>query len=335
MTELDPAPERAPTSEPPAPPRRPSARKSAVAIALLWGYGFLVAILAALPLLGVVRVLYGGHPAGDAPLAEPGGLALADLLLGRGAAPVAAALPASATLLVLGALLGHLPFGALLAHLERQGKGTLGLAYRRAFAGFFPLVGVTVLSLLVQGLAVLTGLFANEALGAALAGKVDARAADLLAGAALVPFGLALLVVHTATDLAYAHLFVRPVSLFRASVEALRTLRRERAASLVPALLAYAGGAGAQLAATGLVGLLGPSQAPLRMLLAHQGALLAKTIFRAVWLARAIELARDPSPATDVDGGHEGEHDELAPRSEPQRDQAALEADAAARTAER
>lgn len=304
MTADAPAPAAPAAAEPPheASPERedrrsPRAHRSAVAIALVWAFGFASAILAALPLLGAPRVLYGGHVHGDAPLAEPGGLALADLVTGRGAVALAAAVPASATLLVLTALLGHVPLGALIAHLDQQARGArggaprLGAAYRRALAAFFPMVGLTTLSLVAQGAAAAAGLFGSEALGAALTGKLDDRAITLVSLLPWLPAALLLFALRVVTDLGYVHLFVQRGTLLRALGGALRAVRARPKTTLGPALLAYAGGALAVALATGAVGLLGVPRAAWPMLLAHQGALLAKVVLRAAWLAHAVRTA--------------------------------------------
>ena len=108
------------------PPRSPRLVKSLVALVLLYAYGVLGAVLAGVPLAEVTRLYYGGHPRGDSPLAAPGALALGDLLLGKGAAALSAALPTSLVLVVLVAIGAHLPFGALVTHLSRQHeRGTL------------------------------------------------------------------------------------------------------------------------------------------------------------------------------------------------------------------
>lgn len=299
------APGDAPAAAPTDPPDEPSTRgrrsprvhRSAVAVVLVWAYGFGCAVLAALPLLGTPRVLYGGHVDGDAPLAEPGGLALADLLTGRGAVSLAAAVPASATLLVLTALLGHLPLGALLAHLEQQARGVrggarqLGVAYRRAFMAFFPMVGITALSLAAQGAAAALGLVGSEALGGALAGKLDDRAITLVSALPWLPAVVLLFTARVLTDLAYVHLFVQRGTLLRALRGAMQALRARTLATLGPALLAYGAGAAAVAIAIAAVGLLGVPRSPWPMLLAHQAALLAKVAFRAVWLAYAVRTA--------------------------------------------
>ncbi|HRH00074.1 MAG TPA: hypothetical protein PLR99_27700, partial [Polyangiaceae bacterium] len=230
-------------------------------------------------------------------LAEPGGLALADLVTGRGAVALAAAVPASATLLVLTALLGHVPLGALIAHLDQQARGArggaprLGAAYRRALAAFFPMVGLTTLSLVAQGAAAAAGLFGSEALGAALTGKLDDRAITLVSLLPWLPAALLLFALRVVTDLGYVHLFVQRGTLLRALGGALRAVRARPKTTLGPALLAYAGGALAVALATGAVGLLGVPRAAWPMLLAHQGALLAKVVLRAAWLAHAVRTA--------------------------------------------
>lgn len=293
----------APEATPPEPSVPSSARgarvyRSAVAIALVWAYGFGGALLAALPVLGAPHALYGGNVHGDAPLVEPGGLALADLVTGRGAATLAAALPASATLLVLTALLGHVPLGGLIAHLEQQARGAragaarLGTAYLRALATFFPMVGLTTLSLAAQGAAAAAGLLGSEALGGVLTGKLDDQAITLVSLVPWLPAALVLFTLRVVTDLAYVQLFVARGTLLRAIGGAVRAVRARPVATLGRALFAYGGGALAVALATAAVGLLGVPRAPWSMLVAHQAALLVKVVLRAAWLASAVREAR-------------------------------------------
>ena len=266
----------------------PRLAKSAVAIALLFGYGVLAAVLAGMPLTEVVRVFYGGHPNGDAPLAEPGALALGDLVLGRGAASFSAALPTSVVLVVLGAIGAHLPFGALLAHLAKQGQGTLRDAYARSASRFFAMGSATLVSLAARAVTVVAAVALASMVAEATRGKLDDRASDLVGLATLLPFGLGLFVLFVLTDLTYVGIVAHGTSLPRAILHAVRTLRTQGRAAWMPALLAYAGGLAAVAVVGSTTGFLAISAAPATLFLAHQAALLTKLVLRASWLTLAI-----------------------------------------------
>lgn len=270
---------------------RPSLGRSAVSIALLFGYGVLAAVLAAMPLTEVARVFYAGNPRGDAPLAEPGGLALADLVLGRGAAALSAALPTSVVLVVLGAVGAHLPFGAVIAHLAGGGRGTLREAYARSASRFFVLGSATLVSLAARAVFVVLALVVAESASEGARGKLDDRAADLVGLATLLPFGLVLFVLFVLTDLTYVAIVAHQASLPKAVAHAVRTLRHEGRRALIPAGLAYGGGLAALAVAGQTVGFLAISAPPVTLFLAHQGALLAKLVLRAAWLSNAIQYA--------------------------------------------
>ena len=272
----------------PTPTPTPRLAKSAVAIALLFGYGVLAAVLAGMPLTEVVRVFYGGHPNGDAPLAEPGALALGDLVLGRGAASFSAALPTSDVLVVLGAIGAHLPFGALLAHLAKQGQGTLRDAYARSASRFFVMGSATLVSLAARAVTVMAAVALASLVAEATHGKLDDRASDLVGLATLLPFGIVLFVLFVLTDLTYVGIIAHGTSLPRAILHAGRTLRAQGRAAWIPALLAYGGGLAAVAVVGSTTGFFAISAAPATLFLAHQAALLTKLVLRASWLTLAI-----------------------------------------------
>jgi len=275
----------------------PRLSRSAVALVLVLAYGLLGAVLVGMPLTEVARVYYGGHPQGDAPLAAPGGLALGDLILGRGAGAISAALPTSIVLAVLVAGGAHLPFGALLVHLSRQGRrGTLREAYGRSAARFFVLGSASLVSLAARAVVTLLAMLAAGALSGAAHGPLDDRAADLVGLAALLPFGALLFVLHVVTDLTYVGIAAHDQSLPKAVVAAVRTFRSRRRQVAGPALVAYVGSLAALALAGGTVGFLAISANAGLVFLAHQGALVAKGLLRARWLAIAITktTAEDP-----------------------------------------
>lgn len=275
------------------PTRRPRALASLVPAVALWGFGLLVSAGAALPLSTASGVFYGSHPYGDASLADEGGLSLADLLLGRGAAAFSAVLPSVALVLVLGAIAAHVPMGALLAHLAGRGKTSLREAYAIGVRRFFSLFGVTVLALVASGLVGFAGAFASDGVTGALGGKLDDRALDLSGLAALLPFAALLFALRTVTDLASASLFTRDVGVFGALVHGVRTFRAYKGRALGAAFVAYALGALFVVLVTARFGLLGlRASDPLVLFFAHQGALLGKGLARLRWLAESVHLAQ-------------------------------------------
>ncbi len=294
---------RAPAPEVRAAPETrdiPRVERSAIALSLLFAYGVLAAVVAAMPLTEVTRVFYGGHPHGDAPLAEPGGLALADLLLGRGASAFSAALPTSFVLVVLGAVGAHLPFGALIAHLSMQGgipRGTLRQAYARSASRFFVLGSATVVSMAARAVVVVAAVALASLVSQSTQPKLSDRASDLVGLAVLLPFALLVLFVFVLTDLAYVAIVADGASLPRALLHAVRTLRSEGRRALFPALLAYTGGLATTAVAASSVGFLAIAASPALLFLTHQAALLTKTILRAAWLARAISFPPPHAPS--------------------------------------
>jgi hypothetical protein len=284
-------------------PTRPRALASLVPAVALWGFGLLVAAGAALPLSTASGVFYGSHPYGDAPLADEGGLSLADLLLGRGAAAFSAVLPSVALVLVLGAIAAHVPTGALLSHLAGRGKTGLREAYTLGVHRFFSLFGVTILMLVASGLVGFGGAFASESLTGAIGTKLDDRALDLAGLVALLPFAGMLFTLRTVTDLASASLFTRDVGVFGALVHGVRTFRAHKGRALGTAFVAYATGTLLVVGITARFGLLGlRASAPLVLFFAHQGALLGKGLVRLRWLAESVHLTRvTPSPETRLE----------------------------------
>lgn len=275
----------------------PALSRSAVAITLVLAYGLLGAVLVGMPLTEIARVYYGGHPQGDGPLAEPGGLALGDLVLGRGVGALSAALPTSIVLAVLVAGGAHLPFGALLVHLSRQRRhGTLREAYAHSAARFFVLGSASLVSLAARAVITLLALLAAQAVAAFLHGKLDDRAADVSGLVTLLPFGALLFVLHVVTDLTYVGVAAHDFSLAKAIVSAVRTFRSKRRAVVGPALFAYAGSLVAIAVAGGTVGFFAIASNAGLVFLVHQGALLTKLLLRARWLSVAIvrTTAEDP-----------------------------------------
>lgn len=281
------------------PPRPPRLVKSLVALVLLYAYGVLGAVLAGVPLAEVTRLYYGGHPRGDAPLAEPGALALGDLLLGKGAAALSAALPTSLVLVVLVAIGAHLPFGALITHLSRQHeRGTLREAYAHGAKRFFVLGSATLLSLAARAIVMVLAGLSAEGVSSAARGHLDDRSADYAGVAVLVPFAILLFLVYVVTDLAYVGIAAHDDSLPRAIVIGVRALKKRGKAVLVPAFVSYVVGLGATALAASVVGLFAIGAAPAVLFLSHQAALLVKLVARVAWLARAIRPVM-PSPVAD------------------------------------
>ncbi len=289
--------------ETPVPRERIAARGSLLAIVLLWAFGLVVAMLAAWPVYGVARAAYGNHPEGDQVLFRPGALELADLVIGREGTLTALA-PAVAAFLVLGALLAHLPHGAVLAHMAfSRGERPLGIkaAYRRGREAFFPLLSVTLLSLVVKGILITCGALAASGLASLLASKLDDRSRDLVELGALSPFLGLVVVVGVVADVGQATIARRQVGALRGLRLGLRAFRARKAYALgswasraLGAVLLYTAAA---LIVTRLgVAAFGAS------LVAHQAAALGRAALRASWLARALRLVDMQEPPAPVEG---------------------------------
>ncbi len=268
------------------------ARRRPLAIAALWGWQTLFALLVALPVTSAVAALYGRHPDGDAPLWQPGALPLMSLGLQEHGARsetvslfgLVLAVTGFADLVPLGALLASVSF----ATRDRRAPSFAAAIARGAEA--FP----TFTSLFLTA-SLLEGLFAGIGLllvlivyPGASARFGDARSDQLAWILTAVLFGFAG-VVGVLHDLARA-------AAIRFRVRALRAWRFGANAFVrapAPVLWSWAwralAGWGPVVIAGLVAGRLGGrgGYALLALALVHQGALLIRVALRASWLATA------------------------------------------------
>ena len=269
------------------------ARRRPWAIAWTWAWEAAVALLIASPASALVRAAYGHHPEGDAPLWHPGALELADLLT-QTASMRSALIVETVLVLVMGALVGLLPLGALLASIAFVRRDLRAPSLRavlgRALFAFRPMLALMAGAVSAQIVVVLVGLFVGEAMSQGLAPRMGEARSDqlsvLVAGAIMV-VAVVIGVVH---DLARAAVIRYRVGAIRGAQLGWNTLRRTPASLVwswswrgVAALLPVAMGA---LVADGLGGHGGA--ALVALFAVHQAVIAARVAFRASWLAKAL-----------------------------------------------
>ncbi len=288
--------------------REPSeirARSRPRALIGMWLWQSVLALLGSWPAAALVRGAYGRHPRGDAPLWDGGSLALLGFL-SREANGTRAAVAAALVALVLGALAGLLPMGALtmsMAHATREGRAIGGArAIGCALSAFRPFGLLLVVVGLAQGV-IVTGaiLFGEAAEGLGHSGLGEARAQELGIGVASI-LGLGAVALGVVHDLARAAVVRFDVSGMRALAVGIRTARMApvavawawvwRALAAVAPVLAVSavadriGGRGG-FALVGLAAL-------------HQCVVFSRVSLRASWLARALRTVRSPHPDADA-----------------------------------
>jgi hypothetical protein len=274
------------------------ARRRPLAILALYLWESALALLWAWPAASVARAAYGDHPRGDAPLWNPGGFELLDLLdRGRRAAPTLGML--AFLVGVTAAILGLLPIGGLLASIafatrERRGPPFQQALARglRAFPSFLLLLVVVRVA---QGILVGAGAALSKGISGWLEASAGEARATQLGWLALFLFMLLAWALGVIQDLARAAVVRFRVRGLRALLIGFSTFRR----SLVfwswiwragAALVTVAIGA---LSATRLGGSGGLSL--FCLFVVHQGVVGARVALQASWLARAMRA---------VDHGH-------------------------------
>jgi hypothetical protein len=270
----------------------PHARAHPGAIVATWAWQWLLAAIAAWPAASLVRAVLGTDPRGDAPLWEPGGASLLDLLWHSTSGLVAAG-DGAALVLVVGALSGLIPLGLLMTAMARPRRKAALPHTVFACARALPTFAKCELAVLgVQGVVLALGVFvAALAEGWTRAGLGE-EPAQAWKVAALVPFLAAMLALGVAHDLARSFVVMRDARWVAGLGGGLRLLFAQpvrlgwswtwrAVASLVPIGLAamVAGHAGAGVGGFVAVGA------------AHQGAIFARVALRASWLARAMRSA--------------------------------------------
>jgi hypothetical protein len=276
------------------------ARRRPRTIVALWVWEACLALAIAWPFASTVAGLYGGHPAGDAPLWAPGGLDLMNVGVRAAAAAPGLAVHTFVGLTVA-AFAGVWSAAAVFVSVAYGTRDLRTPSIRQLLSAsltvFAPSALVVATVALVQLLALVTGAVLGRAVNDALyfrAGEARAEQAEWLVVGLLVLVAGALGVVQ---EVARASIVRYRLRSGPALVFAVRVLRRSprlfwswgwrTSASLVP--VAFAG-----LAATRLGGRAGLALIALTVL--HQAAALARAAMRCSWLARAMRAVDAVKP---------------------------------------
>lgn len=265
------------------------ARRHPRAIALVYLFEALSALVVAWPASSLVGSFYGDHARGDAPLWAPGGAELLDLGTRAHPTPVVAAallvalFVSFAGLVPMAALIGSIAFAT-----RERGSPPMHLALARAMAVFPRLALLQVVVVFVQAVLVAIGAASSATSSSAFSGDLGEARADQIGWVALGIFLLlaaALGVVHDTARVAVVRFrvgilralrigftcFRRAVLLWSWGWRALAALVLVALGSMVAARLGGAGGA-----------------ALLALMAVHQAIVLARVALRASWLARAL-----------------------------------------------
>jgi hypothetical protein len=271
-------------------PQAMRARRHPRAIAAMWAWETVLALLASGPIAGLAHAAWGS---GDEPLWAPGGHALLDWLW-HDIHGLRALLTGAEIDLALAAIAGTVPMAALLAALtyarrDRQ-AATFAQSVTTGLRAFAPLALLLLVVGLVQGLVVLAGgALAGAVEGWAHAGLGEARAQEV-EGAVFLLFLAAASQIGVMHDLARAAAVRFRVTGMRALGLGVRTLRGAPAvlwwswawralASLAP-VLAVAGVAD-EIGGRGGIDLV-------FLFALHQSVIVVRVALRTSWLARAL-----------------------------------------------
>lgn len=269
------------------------ARRHPRAIAAMWAWQTLLALLASLPATALAKAAWHGDLGGDAPLWAPGAHALLDWLW-HDAHGVRALLSASEIVLALGSVAGLVPMAALMIAMTYATRDRKAAGFARSVAGglraFLPMLVLLVVAGLLQALVVGAGALLGYLVeGWAHASLGEARAQQLEGVVLVVFLGMASAVgvIH---DLARAAVVRFKVRGLRAFALGTRTFRLAPVslwwswawrglASIAPVLAAAA--VAGRLGGRGGLGLA-------FLFVLHQSVVVARVALRASWLARAL-----------------------------------------------
>ena len=269
------------------------ARRHPRAIAAMWAWQTLLALLASLPATALAKAAWRGDLGGDAPLWAPGSHALLDWLW-HDAHGVRALLSASEIVLALGAVAGLVPMAAMMIALTYATRDRKAAGFVRSVGGgmrvFLPMFVLLIVAGLLQGLVVgVGGLLGYLVEAWAHAGLGEARAQQL-EGVVLVVFlgvASAVGVVHDLARAAVVRFKVRGLRAFALGVRTFRLAPLSlwwswawRALASIAPVLAAAAVAG-QLGGRGGLGLA-------FLFVLHQSVVVARIALRTSWLARAL-----------------------------------------------
>jgi hypothetical protein len=269
------------------------ARRRPGIILFVWIWEALVALVAAWPIAAVIHGAYGHHPAGDAPLWNPGGQEIIDLFqhIARGRPALGVGIAGT---ILISAFGGVIPLAALLtsmAYVTREPRAPrLRQLANRALAAAPALLVLLVIMLSVQGLVGGLGLAVAGALDSELSASFGEPRADLVVVALLLFVGLLVALLGVVHDLAQAAAVRFRGGAFGSLRSALGALR------LAPfgTFWSWAWRALAAIVPVGVVALVAErlggreGMALVVLVVLHQLTLLVRVALRASWLAKAL-----------------------------------------------
>jgi hypothetical protein len=269
------------------------ARRHPRAIAAMWAWQTVLALLVSWPAAGLVSAAWSGDPNGDAPLWAPGGHALLDWMW-HDARGLSSTTHAAEIVLILGAVAGLVPMTALMIALAHATRDRQAVGFVRSLSGglraFPSMLLLGVLFGLLQGLVVLVGALLGHGVATWTHDSMGEARSQQLEAVVVVLFLAAASAVGVMHDLARAAVVRFKVRAVRAFALGARTFRLTplslwwswawRALASIAPVLAAAPVAG-QLGGRG-----GFALAFLALL--HQAVIAARVGLRASWLARAL-----------------------------------------------
>ena len=279
------------------------ARRRPRAVAFLWLWELVAAVVVATPLQAWARAIWGRHPDGDAPIFRAGGQDLLAWVLERGPA-LSIVIRSTLVLLFVFVLLAPLVTGVLGASLvTAQGKRAPSAmsSLRLGLAAYFPLLTVGALATACEGFLLGVGVIASSLVDHRLAHALGDARSFLVRLVVLAIFVAGVLVLGVAADLGRVAV-VRAVALDpeastlthlrRALGSAAATARR----SLGRATLGWAWRALVSIVLVVAGSLLGDAvggqggSVLLALFVAHQLLIAGRAALRASWLANALRL---------------------------------------------
>ncbi len=269
------------------------ARAHPRAIVAVWVWQGAIAAVAAWPAASLVRTALGSDPRGDAPLWEPGGVALLDLVwhnIGAFTAAVDGAL-----LVGIGATAaGWVALGALMSAIERpHDRAALSHAVYGTLRVLPTFFRCAVVIAALQGATLAAGVFLAKLAEGWTAARLGEAPSLAIAIAVGLPFGLAALGLGVAHDVVRAVVVVRGAKAIEGLVEGFRLYRSSFATLSVAWAWRSVASLGPVAASAWLAGrLAGGAWAVATIAAAHQATALSRVALRASWLARAMRDAR-------------------------------------------
>jgi len=279
------------------------ARRRPRAVAFVWLWELVAAVVVATPVQAWARAIWGRHPDGDAPIFRAGGQDLVAWVLDRGLA-LSIVLRTTLLLLFVLALVAPLVTGALGASLvtaqSRRAPSAMS-SLRLGLAAYWALLVVGALATACEGLVLGIGVIASSLVDHRLVNALGDAHSFLVRLAVLAVFFAGVLVLGVVADLVRVAV-IRAVALDpeattlthlrRALAGAVATARR----SLGRATLGWAWRAILASALVVVGGLLGDAVGGrggavlVALFAAHQILIFGRAALRASWLANALRL---------------------------------------------